>query len=362
MLISDPNLANSNYTSILNEKYPQRKYLRHNLTSWLRCNKSKIRDISVKITNPELKYKHDSLNFKKLSYNNEEVNELDINKLEDAMEIIKKLKVKVLEYEETNNTNIESSMKIIDDLKSENEFFKKKLLENYEVLDKYEEKFGDTAVIGDYKNSTLMKFQRKYSAIKLFSILKNNMKRIRAYREKYVKFYENVNFVLKIKAFLSLQKNALIEKYSSKLQLKKYFQMYKSAFKSLKDNLMLCRLSQNFFQIQKTIILVFYFKTLRLNIGQKRINSIYRNKGSGHYYSKKLRNVFEILKYNVYYNKEKGLSRPRKIDEREQSKNSQKRISFLNFLKDTNTLEIQPVLKEHKFRALKVLRQVYEVI
>jgi len=35
MVIEDQNLLNSQYTTILNEKYPPRKFLRHNLTSWV---------------------------------------------------------------------------------------------------------------------------------------------------------------------------------------------------------------------------------------------------------------------------------------------------------------------------------------
>jgi len=35
MIIEDQNLLNSPYTTLLNEKYPPRKYLRHNQTSWV---------------------------------------------------------------------------------------------------------------------------------------------------------------------------------------------------------------------------------------------------------------------------------------------------------------------------------------
>lgn len=358
MLISDPNLANSNYTAILNEKYPQRKYLRHNLTSWLRCNKTKSRDISIKITNPEFKNKHSNLQLKKLSYN-EEVNEIEVSKLEDALEIIGNLKLKVLEYEETNNKNIESSMKIIDELKAENEFYKKKLLENYEVLEKYEEKFGDKAVIGEYTNLSLMKFQKKFSAIKVFSILKNHLYRSRAFKISYGKFKEHCNFVLKIKTFLSLQKNEMIAKYTHKLEMKKYFQLYKTAFNCLKENLQLSKLTKKFFSIQNKIRLLFYFKVLRIDTARRSMDSFHVKKASGYYYSKKLRNVFDILKYNVYFNREKGLSRPKKVDKKLVNEN---KITFMKFLKETNTLELQPVLKDHKYKTLNVLKHVYDVI
>ncbi len=360
MLITDPTLLNSPYTTLLNEKCPQRKYIRHNLTSWLKCNKNKGRDISVKIMNPELKYKPENLNLKKLSYNNEEVNEFEINRLEDALEVIRKLKLKVLEYEETNNENIESSLKIIDELKAENEFFKKKLLDNYEILDKYEEKYGDAAVLGEYTNSILEKFEKKFAMKKIFSLLKNNLRNQKIFREKYINFKRNVDFVSKIKSFLSLQKNVMIEKFSHKLHMKRLYILYKNAFFSLKTNMHLKKLSNKYNQIKRTIRLIYYFKILRINIGNEKVNSIYSKKGLSFYFSRKKRNVFDILKYNVYFNKEKGISRPQL--NKHNNIVREKCLGFMNFLKDTNSLDADPEIKEKKFKALKVFRQLYDVM
>lgn len=359
MLITDPTLINSPYTTLLNEKCPQRKYLRHNLTSWLRCNKNKGKDISVKIMNPEFKFKHESLNLKKLSYNNEEVNEYEINRLEDALEVIRKLKLKVLEYEETNNDNIESSLKIIDELKAENEFYKKKLLENYEMIDKYEEKYGDGAVLGEYTNSILGKFEKKCAMKKIFSILKNNLRKKKVFREKHKNFQRNVEFVLKIKSFLSLQKNVMIEKFSHKLQMKRLFILFKNGFYSMKTNLNLNRLSHKYNQIKRTIRLIYYFKILRINIGNKKVNTIFSKKGLSFYFSRKKRTIFDVLKYNVYFNKEKGISRQITVNVTKSPK--QNGVGFMNFLKDTNCLDAEPEIKEKKFKALKVFRQLYDV-
>ena len=268
--------------------------------------------------------------------------------------------MQVLEYEETNNNNIESSMRMIDDLKTENEFFRKKLLDNYQLLEKYEDDYGDAAILSDYTHGTLQKFLRKYSALKVFSVLKENVRRIKIFKQKFGKFNENLSFVRKIKAFLSLQKNLMIEKYSHKLLIKKCFQTYKDAFNTLKQNLFFSKLSNRFFHIQRTIRLIYYFKTIRINLGRKKVNSIYHNKGWRYYYKRKTRTVFDVLKYNVYYNKEKGISHSKTSGEASKF-NNDKRISFLNYLKMTNGLELDPALKERKFKSLKILRQLYDV-
>jgi hypothetical protein len=109
--------------------------------------------------------------------------------------------LKVLEYEETNNNDIEASFKIIDELKAENEFYKKKLLDNYEILDKYEERYGDIAMIGEYTYSTIQKFEKKFASIKVFSALKDNLKRIKTFREKFTILRKIRNLFLRLKHF-----------------------------------------------------------------------------------------------------------------------------------------------------------------
>ena len=152
MIIEDQNLLNSQYTSILNEKYPPRKFLRHNLTSWNKCNKNKHKDINIKLMNPDqLFYKnnkslHKNFELKKLNYSTE-LNEFTVNNLPEALSVIKDLKYQILEYEQTNNRNIETSLNMIDELREENEFYKKKLIENYENLNEYVVEYGMFIVV-----------------------------------------------------------------------------------------------------------------------------------------------------------------------------------------------------------------------
>ena len=66
-----------------------------------------------------------------------------------------------------------------------------------------------------------------------------------------------------------------------------------------------------------------------------------------------------MLKYNVYYNKEKGLSNPNKKMNLEKIETG---IKFLNFLKNTNNLDKDPFIKEQKLKGLRLIRKIYEVI
>ena len=111
MLIEDPNLLDSSYTKLLNKKYPQRKYLKHNLTSWLKCNGKHSKHLNIKFTNPKIDFKE--IKLKKLSHKKEDILNNDISEsitdIKKAIEIIENLKSKVLEYEITNNENIVKS-------------------------------------------------------------------------------------------------------------------------------------------------------------------------------------------------------------------------------------------------------------
>jgi hypothetical protein len=49
--------------------------------------------------------------------------------------------------------------------------------------------------------------------------------------------------------------------------------------------------------------------------------------------------VFDVLKYNVYFNREKGITK-KKI--KKSINKSEKGIHYLNFLKDINSLELDP--------------------
>jgi len=104
MLIEDPSLSQSPYTQLLNKKYPPRKYLKHNLTSWLRFqskHNNDFKEINVKLMNPKIDFKKD-FNLKKLTYKNDDILENtseSITDIKKACELIEVLKSKLLEYE-----------------------------------------------------------------------------------------------------------------------------------------------------------------------------------------------------------------------------------------------------------------------
>jgi len=84
---------------------------------------------------------HKDFQLKKLNFS-KEVTEFNVTSLQEASNLIKDMKKQILEYEETNNRNIETSLNTINDLREENEFYKKKLIENYDNLSEYVEEYG----------------------------------------------------------------------------------------------------------------------------------------------------------------------------------------------------------------------------
>ena len=101
MTIDDPSLQSGEYTVILNEKYPPRKYLKHNAQSFNKTTKNIKSDIKFTFLNPKINFA--DYNLKSLTYKNEEIDETKITNLPDALEIIDRLKTKLINYELTNN-------------------------------------------------------------------------------------------------------------------------------------------------------------------------------------------------------------------------------------------------------------------
>jgi len=218
MLIEDPSISQSAYTQLLNKKYPQRKYLKHNLSSWLRYknkHNNDFKEINVKFMNPKIDFKKD-LNLKKLTYKNEDILENTSDSMTDikkACELIEVLKSKLLEYEITNNKNIDLAVEQIDKIEHENNFFRQKLLLCYDELNFYKEKYDDdileTNGLYDHKRYLIKNLRTKWLKAKFFYSLKNRIEELKKLRINYKKFYNKKCFLLMFKGFLSLEKNRI---------------------------------------------------------------------------------------------------------------------------------------------------------
>jgi len=133
--------------------------------------------------NPEQLFNKSKTNknfeLKKLHFSHE-LTEYNVTNFQDALNLIKEMKNKILEYEDTNNQNIETSIGMINDLREENEFYKKKLIENYDNLNEYVEEYGKLQFLklkGDdllnkHKYFLIEKFKKKWASKKIFNTLK----------------------------------------------------------------------------------------------------------------------------------------------------------------------------------------------
>jgi hypothetical protein len=260
MMIDDPKLINSHYTNLLNERCPQRKYLRHNLTSWLRCNKRND-DIMVRLMNPKVKI--EDFNMKRLSHKGTELVEDNITSIEDARNIIELLKLKLMEYEITNNKNIEEANEFIGKLNEDNEFLRKKLIDSYDKI-AHMESTGDGYIneadidMADSFRSTWLKFNA-------FQMLKYGMINRKLFKIRYEDFTNKRDHVLKLKAFLSLEKNRIVTRYEDKYVSKYRYKTLRKVFNSLRYNCYINKLQERFKSIQRTVRLMVYMKDLKYN-------------------------------------------------------------------------------------------------
>ena len=173
MTIDDPSLQSGEYTSILNEKYPPRQYLKHNSQSFNKVAKFHNKDIKITLLNPQLNFK--DYNLKSITYKNEEIDEKNITNLSDALEIINRLKGKLIDYEVTNNANIEKANETIKQLQAQNDLYIKKLNEIYNNIDIIKEKYGidvDFPNPEDPMNMLIKSFREKWLKKNFMNVFK----------------------------------------------------------------------------------------------------------------------------------------------------------------------------------------------
>jgi hypothetical protein len=353
MLIEDPNLLNSKYTEILNEKYPPRKFLKHNLTSWNKCNKNKQKaDMNVKFMNPKIKM--EDYNLKKLLFKGEDIDSEKITSLDDAMNLVELLKAKLVEYELTNNKNIETSMEYINNIKIENDFLKNKLVDNYQKINRISDSLNIDVddILYDNKYLSLKSFRDKWLKFYFVSFLKKNMHKNKVFRYYFNIFKYRRNNNLKLKAILSLEKNYMISKFSQKNKNKKLFSKIRNIFESLRYNTYVNRISENFKQIRRTINLMVYMKEIKLNLGHSKYFSSINKKGLFKYYLSLTSKALRALKMNSL-----------KFKNRKPNK-----INFLQFFKDFETTLadknisslLNRVLKTRKVTGLIILKKLVD--
>lgn len=323
MLIEDPNLLKSKYTEILNEKYPARKFLKHNLTSWNKCNKSRLKsEMNVKFLNPKIKL--EDYNLKKLLYKGEDIDAEKIVNLDDALNIVELLKAKLVEYELTNNQNIETSMEYINSIKLENDFLKNKLVDNYDKINRISENLNIDVddILYDNKYLSWKSFRDKWLKFYFYKILKKNMYKNKVFNYYYKIFKNRQNKNLKLKAILSLEKYYMVSKFFTKNSSKKLFTTIRKIFESLRFNLYVNKISRNFKQISRTISLMVMMKEFKLNLGHSKYFNSINKKGLFKYYISLTTKALRGLKMN-------SLKFRSRISISNRSK-----INFLQFFKD----------------------------
>jgi hypothetical protein len=350
MLIEDPNLVNSKYTAMLNEKYPPRKYVKHNLTSWTKQNKNKAKEIKCNFMNPKIRF--EDYNLRKITYNNEEIGEGSLDNLDQARELIEKLKVKLIDYELTNNQNIETAMECINSLREEKEFYKNKLVESHEKFNYISEKYNidpEMININDSKNILVESFRHKWLKFNFFKNLKfrvEKTKRLKFGIERLKRFGQNV---LKFKSLLSLEKNYMQSKFKDKIYTRSCFRNLKKIFQSLRLNAYFNKLGRKFKNIQRTIYLMVYLKELKLNSSTSEYYQQLNKRALMEYYVKLTRKSINVLKRNCL--RLKG--------------NLYSKINYIQFFKDISKLYKKPLtskIKNLKTKALNTCRDIVEKI
>jgi hypothetical protein len=428
MLIEDPNLYESAYTKLLNKKCPQRKYLKHNLSSWLRFKqiknqqnskekekskenskeKSKEREkesskekdfhknyysnqnqnqkLSPKFFQKNKKAKYSDFNLREINsnkdiniskenisavnqqtlesdiynynYNNKEKEKEKITDIKKAQELIESLKQKLIEYETINNKNIEVSFDLVEKIKHENEFYKQKLLNIYDELNFYKEKYDDdileTNGLYDHKRYLVKSLRTKWLKFKFFYGLKNRIEEIKKMKNFFFDFQQNKNYFLIFKGFLGLEKNRLNEKEVKKFREKIENKNKKNILKSLWINLDEKKRHRKYKEIKKSISLILSFKNFRYNLSLRKYYNELNKKALFKYYLKTSRKIFLALRQNI-------LTRSSTMKYKKKFEDS-KKINFTNFfknLKNLNSLDNNERIS--KTKGITFLKKLFEI-
>lgn len=378
MLIDNKNHSESAYTKLLNKKYPQRKYLKHNLSSWLRFQQknkenskeksksnSKEKDFNAKTYNKHQyqnqKVDYSDLNLRKLTFNQEEILEsenFDTTDLKKALELIESLKNKLMEYEIINNKNIEVSCDLVEKIKHENEFYKQKLLNVYEELNFYKEKYDDdileTNGLYDHRRYLVKSLRSKWLKFNFFFGLKNRIEKIKKIKKNYFEFHQRKNYLLIFKGFLGLEKNRINEIELKKLKEKRDNRNKVLLFNLFKKNFDEKKRHEKFDEIKKSISIILSFKNLRYNLSLRKYYSELNEKALFKYYLKTSRKIFLALRQNIL-TKSSTLKYKKKFED-------SKKINFTNFFKNFKNLNsLGNKERINKTKGLTLLKRIFEI-
>ena len=363
MTIDDPSLQSGEYTVILNEKYPPRKYLKHNAQSFNKTTKNIKSDLKFTFLNPKINFA--DYNLKSLTYKNEEIDETKITNLPDALEIIDRLKTKLINYELTNNSNIEKANELINKLKEQNEFYVKKLNEIYNNMDIIEKEYGidiNHPNPNDPMNILVKNFRERWLKRNFMNLFKS-----RIYRQQNIRYlyYNNIlvkhNNNLKLKSLIGFEKMQNICEFKKTLGKKREIYKKRQILYDLKQNVILTNLQRKFYDVQKNLYQLLYIKELKLAIYRKKGYSSSNKKALLHYYLKTTGKVIKILKVNAIHNTSNNI---RTINKKDQCTNDTP-INYLRFTKNLSKKyknKLTPQIKEQKIKGLQKLKQFHNRI
>lgn len=374
MLIEDKRLLGSRYTDYLNEKYPPRKYVRHNLTSSNKMSKNSAKCINVKFMNPKLSsitldHIHSNLDELKLDY---------INSLPEALTIIQKLKIKIMEYDSCNNKNIETAISHISNIEGENEFLKSQLLDCYEKLSKYSDKYGDE-ILNNHVYNIIFEFKLKWARIKVFKFITETIRLNWHYDYITSCFTGKKAFRYKLKGFIGLQKAFVNATFRDQVFQKRSVTSVKEIFYTIKLNYILNKNVKKLNKIQKAIGLIFYFKKLRMNVYRSREFKLVKQKSENTYYSKAIKKSFASLKVNLLHNVKFGfnthfsnfnvtnnnLPSQVSIDKLPHTNsinycNTKNKIHFTKFFRDIGKSDCSKKIKSNYVNSLLLVKNIFE--
>ena len=361
MTINSPSLQNSPYTSILNHKYPPRKYLNHNAISFNKTNRQKNQNIKFTLLNPQINFS--DYNLKSVTYKNEEIDTSKITSLTDAHEIINSLKAKLIEFQLANKSNISKSNDLVNKLKEQNEFLINQLNDVYLQLENIETTYGiDTDVHNpnDPVNTLVTSFRNKWLKIKFMNMLSE-----RTCRQKRIKYnyYNNIlprkEYILKLKAFIGFEKLQNTCDFKKTLAIRRADFTKRNILISLKRNVIYNNIYRKFKEFQRNLHLLLYMKELKIKTIQSINYKDLNQKGLWFYYENVAKKIMKVFKANVFHNH-------KKVNEKgEVGLRKGNNLNYLNFTKALSAKyknKLTPEMKEMKIKALRKLKEFYNRI
>ena len=260
--MEDKQLLDGNYSKRLNSQDPTRKYLKHNLTSWMKYNKNKSKAIDVKLLEGKAAWEKLTSGAVKIIDDNKE--EEQINSLQHAQAYIKKLRYQMEEYEMTNKTNLENAQIYIKAINEENDFLKKRLMEAYEKINMIEQIHGEEVFIPEILHAT-QELRNKQLKRKAFSLLRQKVRRQLSIKRSFTELEVKKEFYLKMRSFLGLQRHFMVEKYAQTAFRKRVLAAKYDVFKLIKDNYLIKHRKASFLEINEMIGKTVALKNLRFN-------------------------------------------------------------------------------------------------